>query len=189
MSHRAGLILCLTAVLVSAEIGCPYPEDIEPCTCRMEETKDVPQYTTLTCSKVHDTEVLLRVFENSRRYTYNSFDLMESSLQYIPHQIFDDVVVHELFMVNVTLRNLFDEVPRDPGIWWLEAQGVKVLGGLDWKQLTVFKNLERIVMRDVPLKKLTADFRSNVSKKLRSCTARIAKLSSWKTTRLLNSLT
>ncbi|KAG8173365.1 hypothetical protein JTE90_016642 [Oedothorax gibbosus] len=120
MSLRAGLILCLAAVLVSAERGCPYPEEIEPCTCLLDKT----QNTTLICSKVHDTQVLLKVFENSRRYTYNWFVLMESSLQYIPHQIFDDVKVNGLSMFNVTLRNLFDEVPRDAGIWQIWAEKV-----------------------------------------------------------------
>ncbi|KAG8195267.1 hypothetical protein JTE90_028418 [Oedothorax gibbosus] len=162
MFHRAWLILCLAAVLVSAERGCPYPEDVEPCFCQSVDS----DYSALTCTKVHDTEVLLRVFENNRRYHFNAFLLFNSTLQYIPHQIFDDVKVEFLSLKYNTFRNLFDEVPRNPGIRAIQVDGVKVLGGLDWKTLAVFKNLESLKIWDVPLRKLTADFRSNVSKKL-----------------------
>ncbi|KAG8171712.1 hypothetical protein JTE90_014712, partial [Oedothorax gibbosus] len=109
MFHRSGLILCLAAVLVSAETGCPYPEDVYPCTCVKGQLYE------LTCDHVDDPHVLLRVFENSRRYTFDVFNLKRSTLQYIPHQIFDDIKMFYFLMFNVTLRNLFDEVPRrDP---------------------------------------------------------------------------
>ncbi|KAG8195256.1 hypothetical protein JTE90_028407 [Oedothorax gibbosus] len=162
MVLRAGLILCLAAALVSAERGCPYPEEIEPCTCKQHG-----EYVDIQCSNMYDTEELLRVFENARRYHFNKFTLMGSTLQYIPHEVFDDVEVKYMTMDNVTFRNTFDEVPSDPGLKELFARRVKVLAGWDWEKLSGFKNLERLIMLDMPLKKLSADFSPNVSKKLK----------------------
>ncbi|KAG8182229.1 hypothetical protein JTE90_002660 [Oedothorax gibbosus] len=165
--HRSALILCAAAVLVSAEKGCPYPEDVEPCTCT--ETGD---YVSLGCRRVDDTEVLRRVFDNSRRYHFNEFVLRQSTLQYIPHEVFDDVRVKSLVLMNVTLRNMFDKAPTDPDLMHLSVLEVKILAGWDWKKLADFKNVEYLTIWDTLLKRLPADFRSNVSKKLRRLSLR-----------------
>ncbi|KAG8195252.1 hypothetical protein JTE90_028403 [Oedothorax gibbosus] len=116
-------ILCLAGVLVSAERGCPYPEDVQPCRC--VEFVEGGEKNEMVCVGVHDTEALLRVFENSRRFHFSELTLWNSSLQYIPHQIFDDVMVKNLYMKDVTLRIIFDEVPiSDPGLTHLWAYEV-----------------------------------------------------------------
>ncbi|KAG8182230.1 hypothetical protein JTE90_002661 [Oedothorax gibbosus] len=168
MFHRElTLIFYLAAVLVSAEIGCPSPENVEPCECDPTENIRFP-IMTLTCAKINDSGVLLKVFENTMRYYFTTFALVESHLSYIPHMILDDVKVIILSLHNVTLKYMFDEAPTDDTfLKELKAVKVKVLAGWDWKQLAGFKQLEQLDILDTPLKKLPADFRSSVSKRLR----------------------
>ncbi|KAG8182231.1 hypothetical protein JTE90_002662 [Oedothorax gibbosus] len=162
MFHRElTLIICLAAVLVSAEMGCPSQEDVRPCECDPSENIMYP-IVTLTCTKIDDSEVIQRVFENTKRYYFRTFALVESNLSYIPHMTLDDVKVITLSLYNVTLKYMFDEAPTDDTfLRELKAVRVKVLSGWDWKQLAGFKQLEQLDILDTPLKKLPADFRSS----------------------------
>ncbi|KAG8195255.1 hypothetical protein JTE90_028406 [Oedothorax gibbosus] len=142
-------------------------EGIEPCTCREIREYD---YVIMECRKIDDTGVLLSVFENARRYCFNNFTLSESTLPYIPHAIFDDVEVKIMIMDQITLNNMFDELPSNPGLENFVAYRVKVREGWDWKKLASFTNLESLAIVDMPLKVLSVDFRRNVSKKLKHLT-------------------
>ncbi|GFU36549.1 hypothetical protein NPIL_180291 [Nephila pilipes] len=96
--------------VVTSERGCPPQEDIEPCTCQES------YYTDLRCSDINEVDVITKVFANSERSHFNKFTLKKSTLQYIPHSVFDNVEVKFLDFDEVTFVNTFDEIPKNPGV-------------------------------------------------------------------------
>ncbi|KAF8767984.1 Protein slit like protein [Argiope bruennichi] len=164
MFQKGAILLFLAVVVhkVIGEKGCPEREEISPCTCR-EMFLGQPK---LTCKEITQVDTLKTVFQNARRYRLTQFTLVNSTLQYIPHEVFDDVKVKNLEFEKVTFVKTFDKIPENPGVVTIKLTEVRVIGGWDWSKLSLFKQLRDLTISDIPMKRLSSDFRPNISKKL-----------------------
>ncbi|GFS77293.1 LRRCT domain-containing protein [Nephila pilipes] len=147
--------------VVTSERGCPPLEDIEPCTCQES------YYTDLRCSSINEDDVITKVFANTKRYHFHKFTLKHSTLQYIPHTVFDNVEVKFLDFYEVTFVNTFDEIPKNPGVETIKLAKVRIVRGWDWSKLSIFTELRQLSITDVSMKRLSVDFKPNITKKLK----------------------
>ncbi|KAG8195744.1 hypothetical protein JTE90_010622 [Oedothorax gibbosus] len=166
-SFPATVVLLLFGLLKAAlaEWGCPEPEDVLPCECTMNTL------TYLECRHVDDPEVLRTVFQKSANYEYNEVHLEYSSLQYLPHDMFEAVQVNELHLLNVTLNQLFDSPPEAlDQLNTLLLKNTRTLRGNIWELLKPLKSLESLMIYTDTVKKLGKDFSENAPKGLQRLT-------------------
>lgn len=158
MKSFAATVVLLSGLLwsTSAEKGCPQPEEIAPCVCTESPL------TYLECKNVDDPELLRTIFQNSARYSYKEVHLEYCSLQFLPHDMFEAIKVKELYLTNVTLRQLFDEPPEAlDELRLLHIENTKVFRGILWELLKPLKSLKIINVYFNTVKKLGKDFSEN----------------------------
>ncbi|CAL1300685.1 unnamed protein product [Larinioides sclopetarius] len=159
------IVLLCTIHQAFGETGCPEQENIVPCVCTQAP------FTYLLCENLTDEEELRNVFIHSERYRYKEVHIEHSSLQYLPHDIFETVRVIELYLKNVTLAQLFDRPPQAlDELRTLDIDNSRVMRGLIWKILEPLKSLRTLTVSFNTIKTLGRDFSTYATKDLEQLT-------------------
>ncbi|GIY43014.1 hypothetical protein CDAR_177851 [Caerostris darwini] len=155
------LVAAFHTTFSQSEKGCPDAEDIAPCVCFYNGL------TFLQCQKLSDAEVLRNVFKMSERFRYNEVYIEGSTLQYLPHEMFEKAQVQGLNLKDTTITQLFDQVPEP--VEYLEKLYIdktRVLRGIIWEILKPLKNLKSLTIYYNSIKTLGSEFSQYASKNL-----------------------
>ncbi|GIY43013.1 uncharacterized protein CDAR_177841 [Caerostris darwini] len=167
---KTAVFLCVLVAVFhttfsQSEKGCPDAEDIKPCFC---------VYTGLTflhCQNLSDAEPLRSVFKNSERFRYNEVHIDGSTLQYLPHEMFDKVEVQGLYLKDTTITQLFDQTPEPvEALQKLYIDRTRVLRGIIWGILEPLKNLRILTIYYNSIKTIGSDFSQYAPKNLEQLT-------------------
>ncbi|GIY43020.1 hypothetical protein CDAR_177881 [Caerostris darwini] len=143
------------------EKGCPDSKAIAPCSC------DYDKLTHLFCDHLSDAETLRTVFKNSEGFLYNEVYVRYSTLKYLPQEMFKNVKVVALHLINITLAQVFEESPESvEDLKQLDIENTRALRGVIWEILEPLKNLRILSIYDNSIKTLGSEFSQYASKNL-----------------------
>lgn len=69
---------------------CPLILDVFPCTCSVISDKYGDDFAILTCRQIQSEDVLMQILDSTRGERLFEFQLVDSSLRFIPYKAFLD---------------------------------------------------------------------------------------------------
>ncbi|GBL76102.1 hypothetical protein AVEN_234401-1 [Araneus ventricosus] len=95
------ILLLLIASLLTTSLGCLF-KAIPPCSC-------VPiafRTTEITCKAATDADELEKSLSNLKNQPVQTLYIMDSSLMYLPSDVFKGLEVQKLHLINSTFQDL-----------------------------------------------------------------------------------
>lgn len=136
----------LLFLMLSAATSCPTQEALLPCVC---ESSDTSKY--ITCSNI-DNDLKLSTAVNSLRGMKNiySFTIEDSTLNYIPHDLFEGIELVELEFLSMSLMAFTDTdvafIGLENSLEILIVTECDFMNSWDWSLL---KNMKKLVKLDI----------------------------------------
>lgn len=126
--------------------GCPEPEDIAPyCIC-----KNLGDGPMMLCSNIMSPEDLIKVVKATDSYPMFSLAIIDSSLMYLPYNLFENTKYEKIRFANSQIMALSDEDIAFKGLEdrleEIRASGAHYITTWDWNQL---RNLRHIRLIDI----------------------------------------
>ncbi|XP_055939218.1 slit homolog 3 protein-like [Argiope bruennichi] len=152
-------ILCLFLSVVWSVMGqCPPAEDIAPhCIC-----KDLGDGPMLLCEKIMSAEQLIPIIKSTDTYPMFALTLMDSTLLYIPSNLFKNTKYEKIRFVNTQLMSLSDGDLAFEGLEDLleeiRATDAHYITQWDWSQLRNQRALRLIDVNLIELHTLDQEF-------------------------------
>ncbi|GFY52710.1 uncharacterized protein TNIN_423571, partial [Trichonephila inaurata madagascariensis] len=147
MELKISLLSVLLFVFVSVCLStdpkdiCPPRNLIEPCYC---EKFCVYCHVSLKCRELLNQEVLTDVVRKSNDYQYGTFELRDSSVQYIPSSIFSIQKIESLYIFTSSLVSWFDKAPQvDYDLDVLHLNEVRMTRRVQFDLFSGIKSLKR----------------------------------------------
>ncbi|XP_054724585.1 slit homolog 3 protein-like [Uloborus diversus] len=153
---------CLLPVIIAhgfdANVSnCPPEDAIKPCTCRSIRRE-------ISCSGLLNSDDLRKVFKNFAGGNYIELVIDSSTMQYIPHDIFEGVKLRVITVKNSTLVDLFNAPPTSPSaIIRIHIENSKLLR-TSWNHLATLTYLSDLRIDDTSIRVLDETFGRSLPK-------------------------
>ncbi|GFY73634.1 l-fucose kinase [Trichonephila inaurata madagascariensis] len=171
MELKISLLSVLLFVFVSVCLStdpkdiCPPRNLIEPCYC---EKFCVYCHVSLKCRELLNQEVLTDVVRKSNDYQYGTFELRDSSVQYIPSSIFSIQKIESLYIFTSSLVSWFDKAPQvDYDLDVLHLNEVRMTRRVQFDLFSGIKSLKRLSIMHTTVRRLDENFINNIPKNLK----------------------
>nr|XP_042901169.1 vasorin-like isoform X2 [Parasteatoda tepidariorum] len=152
------ILFLLWLVCVTAEPSCPPNENIAPsCICRVFDT-----FSVMTCNNIMSTDQLIRPIRATQGYEIFSIVIEDSSLLYIPSDIFKNTHVGKVYFRNSQVMALSDSDLAFEGLEnsleEIIATSTQYVTTWDWSQLRNLKKLWAIKVDNIGMHTVDKEF-------------------------------
>ncbi|XP_015914167.2 leucine-rich repeat and immunoglobulin-like domain-containing nogo receptor-interacting protein 3 [Parasteatoda tepidariorum] len=150
------LLLWLTCGAIAQR--CPPEEDLSPsCNCRAFDT-----FSMMTCNNIMNAEELIAPIKAAEGYEMLAINIEDSSLLYIPGEIFKNTRFAKIRFANSQVMALSDSELAFEGLEneleEIRATGAHYITTWDWSQLRNLKKLSLIDVNNIGMGSLDNEF-------------------------------
>ncbi|GBO13041.1 hypothetical protein AVEN_224516-1 [Araneus ventricosus] len=143
---------------------CPPQDIIDPCFC---EKICVNCHVSIRCHNLQNHEIIPRVLNQSRDYQYESLEITNATIMFIPASIFEIKKLTTLYVFTSKLVSVFDHPPSmNYNMEVIMLNGVTVMRGVQWEMFAGIQKLGRLKLMYSPVRSLDRSFRDNVPRQL-----------------------
>lgn len=131
-----------------ANAVCPPSTLIHPCTCNITIDKFGEDFSVVSCRNVDSEQDLMQILEATRGKKLFEFQIIESSLRYIPRNAFINTTFQVLSFENSSISALSDSDIAFQGLEnslrLLDITNCSFMTNWDWRQLSHLNHLMEI---------------------------------------------